>query len=144
MTTDNLANAGVRDIFQDARPVMASPIGARARPGARRLHEFISLTKPGVIKPRTPHNIVLGGMRHTRKQVLLYTIGLVAVSVLPCATHMSGAAYLACALVLGAIFIALAASLWRRYSDRLARATFRYSIAYLALLFATLLVDHYL
>ena len=51
---------------------------------------------------------------------------------------------LVCALVLSAIFVAYAAALYRRYSDRLAHATFRYSITYLALLFAALLVDHYL
>jgi protoheme IX farnesyltransferase len=87
---------------------------------------------------------VTHGMRHTCMQVLLYTLGLVAVSVLPFFTRMSGGVYLASALSLGAIFIAYALALWRRYSDRLARATFRYSIAYLALLFAALLVDHYL
>jgi protoheme IX farnesyltransferase len=57
---------------------------------------------------------------------------------------MSGFVYLASALALGAIFIAYATALNRRYSDKLARTTFRYSIAYLALLFAALLVDHYL
>ena len=87
---------------------------------------------------------VTHGMRHTRRQVLLYTLGLVVASVLPFFTRMSGAVYLASALSLGAIFIAYAWALWRRYSDALARSTFRYSIAYLALLFAALLVDHYL
>ena len=87
---------------------------------------------------------VTHGLRYTRRQVLFYTLGLVAVSVLPFLTRMSGYLYLASALVLGAIFVAYAAALWRRYSDRLARATFRYSIAYLALLFAALLLDHYL
>jgi len=57
---------------------------------------------------------------------------------------MSGPVYLAAALVLGGIFVAYAVRLYRSYSDRLAHATFRYSIAYLALLFAALLVDHYL
>ena len=57
---------------------------------------------------------------------------------------MSGVVYLAVALSLGAIFIAYATALWHRYSDKLARATFRYSIVYLALLFAALLVDRYL
>ncbi len=52
--------------------------------------------------------------------------------------------YLASALVLAGIFLAYAISLYYRYSDWLARATFRYSIVYLALLFAALLTDHYL
>ncbi len=57
---------------------------------------------------------------------------------------MSGALYLVAAVALGAVFIGYAVALWRRYSDALARRTFRYSILYLALLFAALLVDHYL
>ncbi|MDM0071754.1 heme o synthase [Variovorax sp. J31P207] len=95
-------------------------------------------------KARVPMLPVTHGMRHTRRQVLLYTLGLVVSSVLPFFTGMSGAVYLVNALSLGAIFIAYATALWRRYSDKLARATFRYSIAYLTLLFAALLVDHYL
>jgi protoheme IX farnesyltransferase len=57
---------------------------------------------------------------------------------------MAGLIYLAAALVLGGIFVAYAVRLYRSYSDRMAHATFRYSIAYLALLFAALLADHYL
>jgi protoheme IX farnesyltransferase len=76
--------------------------------------------------------------------VLLYTLGLAAVSVLPFCTRMSGLPYLGGALLLGVVFLTYAIRLYRRYSDQLARATFRYSIAYLALLFAALLVDHYL
>jgi protoheme IX farnesyltransferase len=87
---------------------------------------------------------VTHGMRYTQRHVLLYTLGLVAVSLLPFATRMSGWLYLATALVLGATFVAYAAALYRSYSDRLAHATFRYSIVYLALLFAALLADHYL
>ncbi|WP_280156503.1 heme o synthase [Piscinibacter sp. XHJ-5] len=93
-------------------------------------------------KAGVPMLPVTHGMRYTRRQVLLYTLGLVAASVLPFFTRMSGALYLASALSLGAIFIAYATALCRRYSDKLARATFRYSIVYLALLFATLLLDH--
>jgi protoheme IX farnesyltransferase len=95
-------------------------------------------------KAGVPMLPVTHGMRYTQRQVLLYTLGLFAVSVLPFFTRMSGLFYLASALVLGAIFVAYAATLYRRYSDRLAHATFRYSIVYLALLFAALLADHYL
>jgi len=56
---------------------------------------------------------------------------------------MSGILYLGAALILGAWFLGYAIALYRRYSDRLARATFRFSIAYLALLFTALLLDHY-
>jgi protoheme IX farnesyltransferase len=56
---------------------------------------------------------------------------------------MSGWIYLVSALVLGAMFLGYAVALWRRYSDELARKTFRFSIIYLMLMFAALLVDHY-
>ncbi|HET6786902.1 MAG TPA: protoheme IX farnesyltransferase, partial [Aquabacterium sp.] len=56
---------------------------------------------------------------------------------------MSSWIYLWSALLLGVIFLGYAFALWRRYSDALARKTFRFSIIYLMLLFAALLVDHY-
>ena len=87
---------------------------------------------------------VTHGERFTRLHILLYTVILVATTTLPYAIQMSGALYLLCALGLGAGFLAYAWRLYRRYSDRLARATFNYSIVYLAALFAALLVDHYL
>jgi protoheme IX farnesyltransferase len=87
---------------------------------------------------------VTHGKRYTRLQVLLYTLILFGVSLLPFASRMSGWLYLAAACVLGAIFIGYAIALYARYSDHLARRAFRYSIVYLALLFAALLVDHYL
>jgi protoheme IX farnesyltransferase len=52
--------------------------------------------------------------------------------------------YLMTASALGAWFLVLATRLWRQYSEALARRTFRYSIWYLAWLFAALLVDHYI
>jgi protoheme IX farnesyltransferase len=57
---------------------------------------------------------------------------------------MSGWLYLAAALVLGGAFIAYAVRIHLAYSDALARKTFRFSITYLALLFAALLLDHHL
>ena len=57
---------------------------------------------------------------------------------------MSGWLYLASAVVLGALFILYGFKLWRDYSDALARKTFRFSLWHLSLLFAALLVDHYL
>jgi len=87
---------------------------------------------------------VTHGPRYTRLQVLLYTLILFGVSLLPFAIRMSGWLYLAAALALGGLFIAYAVRIHLAYSDRLARRTFRYSIVYLALLFAALLVDHYL
>jgi len=87
---------------------------------------------------------VTHGPEYTRFQILLYTIVLVATTLLPFIIRMSGWLYLASAMVLGAIFLGYAWQIWRHYSDALARRTFRYSILYLALLFAALLVDHYL
>jgi heme o synthase len=66
------------------------------------------------------------------------------VSLLPFVVRMSGWLYLAAALTLGGLFLAYALRIYRAYTDALAQKTFRYSIIYLALLFASLLVDHYL
>ncbi|MEO5691961.1 MAG: heme o synthase [Usitatibacter sp.] len=87
---------------------------------------------------------VTHGEEFTRLQLLLYTFLMVATTLLPFATHMSGYFYLGAVLVLDAIFLAYAIAIWRRYSDALARRTFGYSIFYLAMLFAALMVDHYL
>ncbi len=87
---------------------------------------------------------VTHGRRFTQLHVLLYTFILVACTLLPFIYGMSGLLYLASALVLGGIFLAYAIGLYRNYSDALARRTFRYSIMYLALLFAALLIDHHL
>ena len=76
--------------------------------------------------------------------MLLYTLVLFAATLLPFLYGMSGPIYLAAAVLLGAGFTGYAWALWRRYSDALARRTFRYSILHLSLLFAALLVDHYL
>jgi len=84
------------------------------------------------------------GPEFTRLNVLLYTILLVAVSLLPFMIHMSGLFYLLAALALGIAFLVYAWRLWRQYSDALARRTFSYSIFYLAALFGALLIDHYL
>lgn len=87
---------------------------------------------------------VTHGRKYTQLQVLLYTLILFACSLLPFTYGMSGWLYLVAAVVLGGIFIAYAVGLYARYSDALARRTFRYSILYLALIFAVLLIDHYI
>ncbi len=87
---------------------------------------------------------VTHGEEFTRLHLLLYTLLLVATTLLPFATGMSGAFYLGGALVLDAVFLGYAVAIWRRYSDALARRTFAYSIFYLAMIFAVLMVDHYL
>ena len=84
------------------------------------------------------------GAEFTRLHVFLYTLVLFAGTLLPYVTGMNGWVYLVAAIALNAVFIAYAWKLWRNYSDLLARKTFRYSILYLSLLFAALLLDHYL
>jgi protoheme IX farnesyltransferase len=87
---------------------------------------------------------VTHGQEFTRLHILLYTVLLVATSLLPYLIGMSGLFYLVAALVLGGVFVAYAWRLWRGYSESLSRRTFGYSIFYLAALFGALLVDHYL
>jgi protoheme IX farnesyltransferase len=87
---------------------------------------------------------VTHGPRYTQLMIVLYTLILFAVSLLPYAIRMSGLVYLVAAVALGGMFLLYAVQLWRDYSDELARATFKYSIVYLAALFSALLVDHYL
>ncbi len=86
---------------------------------------------------------VTHGNAFTRLHVLLYTVILLAGSLLPFIHGMSGLIYLGSALGLGLAFLAYAFKLWLKYSDELARKTFRFSIIYLMLMFAALLVDHY-
>src|SRR5213080_1178266 len=86
---------------------------------------------------------VTHGHRFTRLYVLLYTLILFASALLPFAYGMSGWVYLAAAIALNGIFLGYAVRLYVSYSDALARRTFRYSIGYLAALFAALLVDHH-
>jgi protoheme IX farnesyltransferase len=86
---------------------------------------------------------VTHGVAHTTDRVLAYALALWAVTLLPALTGMAGGLYLAAALPLGAGFVHCA---WRLKRDpaRWAMPTFRYSIAYLGLLFAALLLDHHL
>jgi heme o synthase len=87
---------------------------------------------------------VTHGNAFTRLHVFLYTLVLFAATLLPFTSGMSGVVYLVAAVLLGLGFSGYAWKLWRGYSDALARKTFRFSIIHLMLLFAALLVDHYL
>ena len=87
---------------------------------------------------------VTHGSEFTRLHVFLYTLVLFAATLLPFISGMSGVIYLIAAVVLGIGFTGYAWKLWRHYSDALARQTFRFSIWHLMLLFAALLIDHYL
>jgi len=95
-------------------------------------------------KAGVPMLPVTHGKRYTRLQVLLYTLILFGASLMPYVIRMSGVVYAVSAAVLGGLFIAYALRIYFAYSDRVAQQTFRYSIVYLAVLFAALLVDHYL
>jgi protoheme IX farnesyltransferase len=87
---------------------------------------------------------VTHGSAFTRLQILLYTGVLFAACLLPFVYGMSSWLYLAAAVLLSGGFCLYAFQLWRDYSDALARKTFRYSLWHLSLLFAALLLDHYL
>ena len=87
---------------------------------------------------------VTHGSEYTRLQIFLYTLVLLASTLLPVLFGFSGWIYLAAALWLGLQFIWYAWKLMGQYSDALARKTFRFSIWHLSLLFAALMVDHYL
>lgn len=95
-------------------------------------------------KANIPMLPVTHGIAYTKRQILLYTILLVVVTVLPYLTGMSGLIYLVSALVLGAIFLWYAINIITRPKDvQIAWKTFTYSINYLMLIFLALLVDHY-
>jgi len=87
---------------------------------------------------------VTHGNEFTRLQVLLYTFVLFAACLMPFIYRMSGWFYLVSAVILSVGFCGYAFALWRNYSDALARKTFRFSLIHLSLLFAALLIDHYL
>jgi len=87
---------------------------------------------------------VTHGEGYTKLHILLYTLIMFAVTLLPYAIHMSGALYLACAVLLGGRFLHWAWVLYRDSQPHAAINTFKYSIWYLFLLFIALLADHYL
>ncbi len=87
---------------------------------------------------------VTHGVEFTRLQILLYTIVLFIVSLLPYLVGMSGLFYLLGAVILGAGFLYYAIRMMYDHEDQLAMQTFSYSIIYLMLMFAFLLIDHYI
>ncbi len=87
---------------------------------------------------------VTHGNHFTRLQVFLYTVVLFATCLLPFVVGMSGYVYLFAAVILGLGFCGYGWALLRNYSDALARKTFRFSLIHLSVLFAALLVDHYI
>ena len=86
---------------------------------------------------------VTHGEDFTRQHILLYTILLVLVTIVPYLTGMSGLIYLVTAVVLGGRFLYYAIRMRRDLDKALPMQVFRFSITYLMLLFAALLIDHY-
>ena len=87
---------------------------------------------------------VTHGEDFTRLHVFLYTLIMVAASLLPIASGLCGLIYLIGAIVLDGIFVYYAWMVWKHYTDAIGKATFAWSIWYLMLLFAVMLIDHYI
>jgi protoheme IX farnesyltransferase len=89
---------------------------------------------------------VVAGFEETRRQIVIYSALLVPIALLPVLTGLGGVAYGVAAAGLGAIFMALALSIWRTTeqpaADRAAKRLFAFSIFYLFGLFAVLLAEH--
>jgi protoheme IX farnesyltransferase len=94
-------------------------------------------------KAKIPMLPVTHGAKFTRLQILLYTVLLLIVTLLPYLTGMSGLIYLGTAIILGIGFIYYAIKMMRKTDNKTAMKTFFYSINYLMLMFAALLIDHY-
>ncbi|MDY6830070.1 MAG: heme o synthase [Pseudomonadota bacterium] len=86
---------------------------------------------------------VTHGVRYTQLHIILYTVLLIAATLLPVATSMAGLLYLVGALVLGAVFLYWSIALYLGWHPQAAIETFKYSVVYLMALFVVLLVDHY-
>jgi heme o synthase len=99
------------------------------------------LIKENYANARVPMLPVVRGDRETARQIVLYSVGLVAVTLLPWVLGSAGLLYLASALGLGAVFLWLAERLRREIAPRRAALLFHYSLLYLALLFVALAVD---
>jgi len=95
-------------------------------------------------RARVPMLPVVRGERETREQILLYSIALVAMTVVVYATGLLGTIYLAAALTLGAVFVGYALRLMATGTRAAARSLFKYSIVYLAVLFAAMVLDRVL
>jgi len=99
------------------------------------------LLKENYTAGRVPMLPVVRGERETVRQIVLYTVGLIAITMLPFLWGSAGFAYLAAALTLGTIFLTGALALARHNSRRRAGLLFHYSLLYLALLFLAMALD---
>lgn len=85
---------------------------------------------------------VARGEFETRRQIVLYSLLMVAITLVPFSLRDLGFLYLITALTLGSWFVYLSIKLWRDQSKRTARRLYHYSNAYLALLFLAMVLDH--
>jgi len=99
------------------------------------------LIKDNYANAKVPMLPVVRGERETARQIVLYSLVLVAVTLTPWAWGSAGLGYVAAALALGAAFVWLAERLRRDLTPRRAALLFHYSLLYLALLFVALAVD---
>ena len=95
-------------------------------------------------RARVPMLPIVRGEAETRRQIVLYSLQLVALTVVLFSFQLMGSFYLIAALLLGGLFIYFAVVLWREASARAARRLFGYSILYLTLLFTAMVVDRQL
>jgi len=92
-------------------------------------------------RAQVPMLPVVHGEAAARRQIVVYTLVLVGLTLGVVATGILGIVYLAGAVLLGGMFIGLALATWRSRRQRWSRWLFDYSIAYLGLLFAVMVVD---
>jgi len=99
------------------------------------------LIKNDYARARIPMMPVVMGEKETKRQILLYTLLLIAVTLVLFTTRVMGLIYLVSALALGGGFLYLAIRVWRDETKHWARTLFWYSNCYLALLFALMVID---
>ncbi len=99
------------------------------------------LMKDEYARVGVPMMPVARGEVETRRQIVLYTVLLLVLTLLPCAFGMFGLIYGAAAVGLGGTFCWLAVRLQRRADRRAALRTYLYSLAYLAALFCAMVAD---
>lgn len=99
------------------------------------------LVRKDYAQARVPMLPVVAGEKETTYQILLYSILLVVLTLLPFTFQMVSLAYFIAAIALGGQFIYLAWKLWRNYEKSISRRLYKYSQAYLALLFLVMAID---
>ena len=104
--------------------------------------ELTLLIRAEYEKARIPMLPIVRGDAETRRQILLYSLLLVAVTLLLFSFRQAGLFYLGAAVALGALFVYYAVRLLREATRAAALSLYKYSLLYLALLFAAVVVDH--